>query len=300
MTTTACDAKLFPMIDRAIRIKSLPKLNQPVMIAGFEGWGNALGVASAMISYLVKRLEAEPFAHLDPDLFYRFDEARPTVSITNGRIESLTPPGGTFYGVEPPEGERGLVLLEAKEPHTRWHTFAREILDLGERLGVQMLVTLGSMYDNVLHTDRVISAIASNDELLETLKENSVIPIEYHGPSAIHSTFHWEATKRGLQSVSLWCHCPFYIQGATHFGLLSELCRLLGTICGFRLDTSDLESGWKELKGQIQSLIDKNPDLQEVVDELRKAKVRGSWATIKESAQKNEKVIHLKDFLTPP
>ncbi len=258
-----------------------------------------MGVSSAMVLYLARRFEAQAFAELDPDPFYRFDETRPTVTIEAGRIKSLKPPGGTFYVTEPEEGHRSLVLFKAKEPHTRWHTFVRETLDLCDKLGVRMLITLGSMYDNVLHTDQVISGIASSDSLLEFLGGENVIAIEYQGPSAIHSTFHWEAQKRSIDSVSLWCHCPFYIQGATHFGLLARLCQVLGRLCGFRLDTQDLEAGWKELKGQIQDLIEKNPDLQDIVDELRRAKVRGSWATIKASSQKNGKVIHLRDFLKP-
>ncbi|HIC85877.1 MAG TPA: PAC2 family protein [Desulfobacterales bacterium] len=286
-------------MERIIKINSLPSLKDPILIAGFEGWGNALGVASAMISYLVRRNEAPVFAKLDPDLFYRFDEMRPTVTIEEGRLKSLSPPGGTFYVAEPEKGRRSLVLFEANEPQTRWITFVREILDLCHKLGINMLITLGSMYDNVLHTDQVISGMASSESLIKFLESHNIIAIEYQGPSAIHSTFHWEAQRRGIDSVSLWCHCPFYIQGATHFGLLARLCQVLGRLCGFQLDTQDLESGWKELKTQIQALIEKNPDLQEVVEELRRAKVRGSWATIKASSQKNGKVIHLRDFLKP-
>ena len=67
----------------------------------------------------------------------------------------------------------------------------------------------------------------------------------------------------------------------------------------FELDTSDLEASWIELNDQIQELIENTPGLQSVIDELRKAKVRGSWERMKESLQKNEKVINLKDFLEP-
>ncbi|GAG28792.1 unnamed protein product, partial [marine sediment metagenome] len=38
---------------------------------------------------------------------------------------------------------------------------------------------------------------------------------------------------------------------------------------------------------------------QDVIDKLRKAKIKGSWASVKESVKKDEKVINLKDFLEP-
>jgi hypothetical protein len=166
-------------------------------------------------------------------------------------------------------------------------------------LGVDTLITLGSMYDNVLHTDLIISGIASSEEILDRLKEKRVIPINYEGPSAIHSTLHAEARKRGLDCLSLWCHCPYYLQGETHFGLLAQLGSLLASLVGFGLDVGQLERSWHELIRQIQSLIEKNPELQGMLTELRKAKVRGSWEAAKEGMKKGEKVIQISDFLIP-
>ena len=104
-----------------------------------------------------------------------------------------------------------------------------------------------------------------------------------------------EAQKRGFESLSIWCHCPYYLQGTTHYGLLSHLGSLLSSWAGFNLDTEELEVTWKDLGRQIQGLIDKNPDLQGMINDLRKAKVKGSW----NAAKSHDKVIHLEDFLKP-
>jgi proteasome assembly chaperone (PAC2) family protein len=160
---------------------------------------------------------------------------------------------------------------------------------------VKTIISLGSMYDNVLHTDMVISALASSEELLSGLKAENVNTINYKGPSAIHSTIHSEAKKRGIECVSLWCHCPYYLQGTTHFGLLSYLGALLSRWGGFELDTEELDTTWKNLNKQIQGIIDQNPELQGMINDLRKAKVKGSW----DMARKQDKVIHLEDFLKP-
>jgi uncharacterized protein YdeI (YjbR/CyaY-like superfamily) len=65
------------------------------------------------------------------------------------------------------------------------------------------------------------------------------------------------------------------------------------------LDTDELETRWKELNKQIQELVEKNPEFQAMINELRRAKVRGSWASLKDSAKKGSNVISLKDFLKP-
>ncbi len=287
------------MKNDAIEIDNLPELRKPLLIAGFGGWGNALDISNAMVTYLIRHLKAESFAKINSDLFYRYDENRPVVNIKEGVLKSVTLPGGSFFAAHPPGGGSDLVIFRAGEPSLRWSLFADELLRLCGKLGVRAIITLGSMYDNVLHSDRIISGIASDEDLSFKLKEKAVMPINYQGPSAIHSTLHQEGRRRGFPCISLWCHCPYYLQGTTHFGLLSHLGSLLASLGEFVLDVEELDASWKELNKQIQKLIDKNPELQNMISELRKAKVRGSWESVKEGARKDEKVIHLEDFIGP-
>jgi len=294
---TECQIK--DMVEQGIQIEYWPKLENSVLIAGFEGWGNALDISSSMVSYMIRKLEAVCFARLNPDFFYRYDENRPIVNIEDGTLKDVSSPGGSFYSVETGPNGMDLVILKANEPTLRWLQFADDLFTLCRKLEISTIITLGSMYDNVLHSDRIISAIASSNAHSLTLKEKNVIPINYRGPSAIHSTIHSEGKKRGFECISLWCHCPYYLQGATHFGLLSHLGALLSSFGGFELDRDELDVSWKELNKQIQELIEKNPELHDMINELRKAKVRGSWASMKESEQKDGKVIQIADFLKP-
>ena len=283
------------MLHEAIQIDDLPHMKDPVLISGFEGWGNALDISRGMLDYLIEKLQAKSFATISPDLFYRFDEHRPVAEIEEGILKSLTPPGGRFFAVHRAVSGRDLILLKASEPNLCWQGFAQALLDLCEKTGVKTMISLGSMYDNVLHTDTVLSAAASNKELLTQLKDRKVVPVNYKGPSAVHSTLLYEAGKRGMPCVSLWCHCPFYLQGTTHFGLLAHLGSLLSSWFGFELETQELERTWKDLNKQIQAIIEKNPELQTMINDLRKSKVKGSW----EEAKRGDKVIHLEDFLKP-
>lgn len=287
------------MLDKGILIEKMPPLKEPVLIAGFDGWGNAMDVSKAMASYLVRKLRAESFATLNADLFYRYDENRPVVLIQDGILKDVVPPGGTFYVAPGSPQEVDLIILKAQEPSLRWEYFGEQLISLARDLQVRTLITLGSMYDNVLHSDTIVSGIASDETLSARLRDKDVLPINYQGPSAIHSTIQAAAEKSGIPCMSLWCHCPYYLQGATHFGLLSHLGALLSSLVGFDLDRDELDTSWKELNRQIQTLIEKNPELQGMISELRKAKVRGSWAMMRESENKNSKIIQLKDFLKP-
>ena len=287
------------MLEKGIHIEKMPPVKKPVLIAGFDGWGNAMDVSKAMASYLIRKLKAESFATLNADLFYRYDENRPVVLIEEGVLKEVVPPGGTFYNAHCSPQELDIIVFKAQEPSLRWKYFGEQLLALSQELQVRTIITLGSMYDNVLHSDTIISGIASNDTLSTRLSEMGVLPVNYQGPSAIHSTIQSTAEKNGIPCMSLWCHCPYYLQGATHFGLLSHLGSLVATLAGFDLDTEELDTSWKELNRQIQTLVEKNPDLQGMITELRKAKVRGSWAMMRETEDKHSKIIQLKDFLKP-
>jgi len=283
------------MTEEAIQIDRMPVLKDPLFIAGFEGWGNALNVSQGMTDFLIEKLPAKPFARLNPDFFYRFDENRPIVDIQDGFLKELTPPGGTFYATETSDAARDIIIFKGLEPSLRWFHFAETMLDLCQSAGVKKVFILGSMYDNVLHTDSIISALASTQNLLNELKAKKITSVNYKGPSAIHSTLLMEAGKRGLDCINLWCHCPYYLQGTVHFGLLAHLASIISTWGGFALDTQELEATWKEIGKQIQGIIEKNPELQAMINDLRKAKMKGSF----DPTKKHEKVIHLEDFLRP-
>lgn len=287
------------MTEFGFHIQEYPELNRPLLIVGIDGWGNALNVSKGMITYLIDKLKAEHIGEIDPDLFYRYDEMRPVVEIENGKMKSISPPGGTFYAVRFEGGARDLVLLEADEPNLRWFQFVNDLFTLSEKMGIDTIVTLGSMYDNVLHTDRIVSALKTSDAVFPGLEEKNLASVSYQGPGSVHSLINAEGMTQGFNCISLWSHCPYYLQGATHFGMLAHLGALLAYLGEFELDTKDLEDSWEQLSQQIQELIKNSPELQSAIQELRKAKVRGSWASMKATAEKDGNVISLKDFLEP-
>ncbi|MBW2516419.1 MAG: PAC2 family protein [Deltaproteobacteria bacterium] len=282
-----------------IHIREFPDFKNPILIAGFDGWGNALKISSGMAAYLIRSFKAQQFAAMDSDAYFRYDESRPVVHIEDGVLKRIIPPEGAFYAARTAPDKPDLVILQADEPSLRWVGFVEEFYRLVEKLNVQSIITIGSMYDHVLHTDRIISAIASNTALASILKEKGVNPITYQGPSAIHSIIHSEGLKRNVACMSLWCHCPYYLQGTTHFGILAHLGKLLGELGGFDINTEDLETSWEKLHVQIEQLIQNNSELQAVVKQIRKAKVKGTAAEMKGTLKSGEKIIDIQDFLQP-
>ena len=62
-----------------------PLLRQPTMIAAFEGWNDAGEAATTALEALAGAVDAQHFADLDPEEFFDFQVARPTVRLDGDR-----------------------------------------------------------------------------------------------------------------------------------------------------------------------------------------------------------------------
>ncbi len=279
------------------RLKTMPTLTSPVFIIGLRGWGNALEVSAGTADYLVDTLEAVSVGHIDPDACYRYDESRPVVKIETGQMKSIIQPGGSFFAISTQPDENDLMILIADEPSLNWHQFSRELVDLAHQLETPGVITLGSMFDNVLHSDRIISAVTTGSDFQGAVNRHRLIPINYHGPSAIHTIILEACRKRAVAGASLWGHCPAYLQGITHHGLIQQLVLVLSDMASFSVATEALEARWTALEIQIQKLITDNPKLEGIVNQIRQKKRAGAVQNLGQNGKEHGKVINLRDFL---
>jgi proteasome assembly chaperone (PAC2) family protein len=282
-------------MEKELLIEHRPELNHPILVVGFEGWPNGGNVAVGMLDYLIQTLGATRFARVDLHHFCRFDDVRPTVVIKQGDLKKVLVPQAVFYAAPGTGAGTDLILLKSHEPQFRWNAFVEIIVSLCKEMGVGLIVTLGGLQDNVVHTETVISGLASTPHLLDRLKQNEVIPIDYEGPGAIHAFLLQQCNAMGIQGISLWGHCPFYVQG-THLRVLSRMASVLADLTGLHLDTTELEKGWMQLARQIQHFVDQNPELQKVIKDLTRSRT-----TTKPPAalKRNGNVIYLDDSFGP-
>lgn len=273
----------------------MPELIKPIAILGFGGWANGGNVAMGMTEFLIRNLKAKRFATVNPDPFYRFDDARPTVQVQSGRLKAIFPPKATFYAASQEETGVDVIVFKADEPQLRWFAFVDTLLSCCKHFDVDRIISLGGLQDNVAHTETVISGFASNQDLLERLKDMGVRAANYEGPGAIHSLVLNRAQEMGMEGFSLWGHCPFYLQG-THLKVLCAMAEVLAGLTGLKLDLSDLEKGWEVLAQQIQHFVDGNPELQKVIQELMESKTPSRPHS---ALRKDGNVIYLDRFSEP-
>jgi proteasome assembly chaperone (PAC2) family protein len=275
-----------------VKFYQMPHLNNPILIAGFGGWSNAGNVAVKSVEYIIKKKGATLLAEIDPDHFYQFTQNRPVINIKEGRFQGLHLRKISFYFWPNREGNNDVILLSAQEPDCRWHTFVQALFHLCKQWCVSLIVSIGGMYDDVLHTEAIVSGVYSFGEWRDVFIEKGIHLIGYEGPSGIHSLIMQRAEKESCPFIGLWGNSPLYLRG-TNFRVVIRIVNLIASFCAFSIDQLELENSLKEFEHQIGEILEKNSELKEQIEEIKK--IRSGELRKKDPS----KIINIKDFIRP-
>jgi len=249
-------------------VSSRPELRRPVLIAAFRGWNDGGQGATLGAGYLARQWGAEAFAEIDPENFYDFQAVRPNVSLEEGLTRKLEWPSNTFLHAPIPDLDRDAVVLLGVEPNLRWKTYSQLVLDLAQELGVEMVVTLGSLLADVPHTRPApVTAAASDPALVEEL---GVEPSRYEGPTGILGVLLDACRRAGIPSVSLWAAVPHYVSLAPSPRAALALCRRLGELVRTDIDLAELEQAAEEYNEQVTEAVASDAETSAYVEELER------------------------------
>jgi predicted ATP-grasp superfamily ATP-dependent carboligase len=247
-------------------ISSRPTLRNPLMIVAFRGWNDGGQGASLAGGYLAKTWSAERFAEIDPEGFFDFQATRPHVSLVEGRTRRIDWPDNAFYHASVPGLSRDVVLLLGIEPNLRWRTFAELVVGLARDLGVELLVTLGSLLADVPHTRPAPVTGASTDPKL--MEELGLEPSRYEGPTGIVGVIQSACGREGVPAVSLWAAVPHYVSLAPSPRAALALCQRLAELIGVEVDTGELAEAVDAYNEQVSEAVASDAETQAYVEEL--------------------------------
>lgn len=255
-------------MENELLIHETPRLSRPWLIGGYEGWVDAGKVSSGSLTYLRESLKAQKFAEILSDGFHLFRDSRPKVVVEDGLIRQVEYPRNEFFywrnsGLLP-----DLILFLGNEPHIRWKAFADLFLKLASRFGVERLVTIGGLYDQVVHTiPRKISVVASNPNLLNDLLAHNVQMIDYAGPGSYVSLLQERAETYGIGSFMLWGRVPPYVGMRSSWDCI-QILELLAKLVPFEVDLSALREEAELIDEQLKKAVEEKPDLRTYVKQL--------------------------------
>jgi proteasome assembly chaperone (PAC2) family protein len=249
-----------------LRIADRPSLRSPVLISAFRGWNDGGQGASLAGGYLAKTWQAVRFAEIEPENFYDFQATRPHVSLVEGQTRHIDWPENAFYHSSIPGLDRDAVLMLGIEPNLRWRTFTGMIVELARDLGVEMMITLGSLLADVPHTrPSPVTGGATDPELIERL---GLQHSRYEGPTGIVGVLHDACNQANIPSVSLWAAVPHYVSLAPSPRAALALCQRLGDILGTTVDVDELEEASSRYSEQVSEAVASDEETAAYVEEL--------------------------------
>jgi hypothetical protein len=250
----------------------LPDLEAPLVVAAFDGWVDAGSAATAVLELLAQG--ATLVARFDADQLFDYRSRRPTLTIRNGRLDSLEWPEVTLHAAR--YGGRDLLVLTGAEPDDRWHRLAEDTVELLARLGVAGWISLGAIPAAVAHTRPVpILGTASRDGLLR----GGVLPGPagmLRVPSAALSMLEIAVSESGVPAVGYFAQIPHYVSGPYALASL-ELVRSLERHLDVTLPHGDLEEESRQLRQRL--------DAATAADETTRAYVERLESMVDESRQ---------------
>src|SRR5918912_3483323 len=249
-----------------LQVAHRPTLNRPTLITSFRGWNDGGQGASLAGGYLAKIWSAARFAEIEPEGFFDFQATRPHVSLVDGETRRVDWPDNAFYHASIPQGGRDAVLMLGIEPNLRWNTFTTLVTDLAEDLGVELVVTLGSLLADVPHTrPSPVTGGATDPDLIQRL---GLQRSRYEGPTGIVGVLHDACARAGLPSVSLWAAVPHYVSLAPSPRAALALCTRLAELVGGTVDTSELEEATTTYTEQVSEAVASDEETAAYVAEL--------------------------------
>lgn len=251
-----------------LRLSERPALKRPVLIVAFRGWNDGGQGATLAGGYLVRLWDAERFGEIDPEGFVDFQATRPHVSLDDGLTRRIEWPENAFFHATIPGLGRDAVLLLGVEPNVRWKTFAGLVVGLAKELGVELVVTLGSLLADVPHTRPApVTGAASDPKLVEELGlEHS----RYEGPTGIVGVLLDACRLEGLPGVSLWSAVPHYVSLAPSPRAARALVERLSVLLGCAIDTGELVAAEEAYAYQVSEAVASDAETTAYVEELER------------------------------
>jgi proteasome assembly chaperone (PAC2) family protein len=250
----------------ALRIADRPDLRRPVLVTAFRGWNDGGQGASLAAGFLAKEWQAARFADIDPEDFFDFQVSRPHVSLVDGVTRRLDWPDNAFYHAAVPGTGRDAVLLLGIEPNYRWRRFTDVVVGLARDLGIELMISFGSLLADVPHTrPSPVTGSATDQTLIERYGLQSS---RYEGPTGIVGVLHDACRQTGLDSVSLWAAVPHYVSLAPSPRAALALCQRLSELLGTTIDAGELEQAAETYSEQVSEAVAADPETQAYVEQL--------------------------------
>jgi predicted ATP-grasp superfamily ATP-dependent carboligase len=256
-----------------LKIELEPELDKPRLVMGLSGWMDGGDVSTGTIKYLRKQLDAESFAHIEPEGFYLYSFPapmelssilRPHTKMKDGIIQQFELPTNTFYC----STQHNIVLFKGREPNLAWEEFADCIFGLCHKLNIDRIYFIGSVAGLTPHTREPRMTFSISDEKLKTLLPQTGLRFSnYNGPASITTYLTSRAPKEGINMLNMVAEVPAYVQGYNP-RCIEATVKFVSRLLDVHVDIDHLREMGDEFEKKLTDIVSDQPELSKKVSEL--------------------------------
>lgn len=261
------------MAFKQLRINSTPTMGQARMVLGFSGWMDGGEVSTGTIDLLAEQVGAEPIGRIEPDEFYIYNFPgsmevaalfRPYGKIEEGLLTEFQQPDNLIHCAPASD----LVLINAKEPHLRWHDFADCIFELCRVLGIDNIYFIGSVGGLVTHTrEPRMMCIVSDPAMKPAMTKWGFHFSNYEGPVSFVTCLMNRANEEGVRMSSIVAEIPAYVQGRNPKSI-EAIMRKIAAMLSIPITLDELRVESDEWERRVTEAVQKEPELAAHVRKL--------------------------------
>ena len=248
---------------------SLDSLTRPVVVVAFKGLFDASGSATSALEWLMEKSESENIGEIDSETFFDFTQERPLISFDENGERTLTWPKNKILAIKTNEDERDLLTISGIEPHLRWRTFSKLLIEIVNKSNAESVITLGSMVGMTPHSRPLtVTGSSTNPELAERLHLEKP---SYQGPTGIVGVLHDALDRSKIPVVSLRVPVPHYVPDSPNPKATRALLRRFEQVTGVTTEYEELDGPAADWQKQVDAAVASDDEITAYVTRLETA-----------------------------
>ena len=248
---------------------SLDSLTRPVLVVAFKGLFDASGSATSALKWLMEKSESENIGEIDSETFFDFTQERPLISFDKNGERTLTWPKNKIVTIKTNGNERDLLAISGIEPHLRWRTFSKLLIEIVNKSNAESVLTLGSMVGMTPHSRPLtVTGSSTNPELAERLHLEKP---SYQGPTGIVGVLHDALDRSKIPVISLRVSVPHYVPDAPNPKATRALLRRFEQVTGVTTEYEELDGPAADWQKQVDSAVASDDEITAYVTRLETA-----------------------------
>ena len=245
---------------------SLDSLTRPVLVVAFKGLFDASGSATSALEWLMEKSESENIGEIDSETFFDFTQERPLISFDKNGERTLTWPKNKIVTIKTNGNERDLLAISGIEPHLRWRTFSKLLIEIVNKSNAESVLTLGSMVGMTPHSRPLtVTGSSTNPELAERLHLEKP---SYQGPTGIVGVLHDALDRSKIPVISLRVSVPHYVPDSPNPKATRALLRRFEQVTGVTTEYEELDGPAADWQKQVDAAVASDDEITAYVTRL--------------------------------